>query len=148
MNERPGVDIIRRTVSGVVIPFIQLFGFYVIVHGDSGPGGGFQGGVILGASVILYCLAFGLREARAHMARRTSDILDSAGVLIYAGVGLAALALGGAFLQYNVLPLGDPHFASHIGIFIIEVGVGITVSGVMITIFFATADRGSGEGGE
>jgi multicomponent Na+:H+ antiporter subunit B len=134
-------NIIRRIIARVMIPFIQLFGLYVIMHGDSGPGGGFQGGVILGASIILYGIVFGLEEARKRIAMRTGDLLISAGVLLYAGVGVLCMILGGNYLQYNVLPFGEPQFASHIGILLIEIGVGITVAAVMITIFFETAER-------
>jgi multicomponent Na+:H+ antiporter subunit B len=137
-------NIIIRTIARFMVPFIQLFGLYVIVHGDSGPGGGFQGGVILGASIILYAMVFGIEDARRRISRKTSDILNSTGVLLYAGVGVAAMLVGGRYLEYDVLPLGDPHLASHYGIFAIEVGVGITVAAVMITIFFETADRREG----
>lgn len=134
--------IIKRTIARLMMPFIQLYGLYVIVHGDSGPGGGFQGGVILGVSVILYSIAFGSHAGRKLMNTALNDLLNSVGVLIYAGVGMFALFMGGKYLQYNVLPIGhDPHRASHYGIFLIEVGVGITVAAVMITIFFEIGDR-------
>ena len=154
MNSSEGV-VVKRTVARVVIPFIQLFALYVIVHGDSGPGGGFQGGVILGSSVILYAIIFGARAGRLWVAQSLTDVFSSIGVLLYAGVGLVALIVGGNFLEYNVLPIGhDAHVASHYGIFLIELGVGITVAAVMVTIFFETAgrdeddhkDRGSADG--
>lgn len=135
-------NVIRRTIARLFIPFIQLYGLYVIVHGDSGPGGGFQGGVILGASIILYALAFGLVEARKRITKKARDILSSTGVLLYAGVGLLCVFAGGKYLEYDVLPIDGPHFASHMGIFAIEAGVGITVAAVMVTIFIETADRG------
>lgn len=145
-----GKNTIRKTIAGILVPFIQLYALYVIVHGDSGPGGGFQGGVILGASIILYGLAFGLEDARKRIAHKTGDILNSTGVFIYSAVGLLCMLAGGMYLEYDVLPIGEPHFASHIGIFAIEVGVGITVAAVMITVFFETADRRDrgGDGGD
>ncbi len=134
--------VVKRTVARVIIPFIQLFALYVIVHGDSGPGGGFQGGVILGSSVILYGIIFGATAGRKWVAQSLTDVFSSIGVILYAGVGIVALIVGGNFLEYNVLPIGqDAHVASHYGIFFIEVGVGITVAAVMITIFFETAKR-------
>lgn len=154
MNSSEGI-VVKKTVARVVIPFIQLFALYVIVHGDSGPGGGFQGGVILGSSVILYVIIFGAKAGRLWVAQSLTDVFSSIGVLLYAGVGLVALIVGGKYLEYNVLPIGhDAHVASHYGIFFIEVGVGITVAAVMVTIFFETAqrdedthrDRGSGDG--
>ncbi len=132
-------QIIIRTVSKLFCPFIQLFAFYVIAHGDLGPGGGFQGGVILGASIILYAIAFGIDEGRKRIRRKISDIFMSTGVLIYAGIGLLCMFAGGAYLEYNELPLGSHHLASHLGIYGIEIGVGMTVAFVMVTIFFETA---------
>ena len=132
-------QIIIRSVSKLFIPFIQLYAFYVIAHGDISPGGGFQGGVILGASIILYAIAFGLDKGRKRIRQKVSDIYISIGVLIYAGIGLLCLFAGGAYLEYAVLPLGSHHHASHLGIYGIEIGVGITVAFVMVTIFFETA---------
>lgn len=137
--------IIIRTVSRALIPFIQLFGLYVVAHGDLSPGGGFQGGVIFGSSIILYVIAFGMDEGRKRISRKMIDNLSSAGVLIYAGIGILCLFAGGAFLEYNAMaswsdhPEHAMHLASHLGIYGIEIGVAITVAAVMITIFFETA---------
>lgn len=136
-----GENIIIRVIARLLIPFIQLYGLYVIAHGELGPGGGFQGGVILSASIILYVIAFGMEEGRKRISRKISDLLSSTGVLIYAGIGLLCILAGGAFLEYDMLPLGTPKLASHLGIYGIEIGVGITVAAVMITIFFETARR-------
>ncbi|MBC2721955.1 DUF4040 domain-containing protein [Desulfosporosinus sp.] len=130
-------DIIKKTVTKFLMPFIQLFGLYVIVHGELGPGGGFQGGVVLGVSIIVYSLVFGFKEAQQRMSVKAKDLLVSSGVLLYGGIGVLALFLGGNYLQYNVL-LPDPKFASIIGILGIEIGVGITVAAVMITLFYET----------
>lgn len=132
-------DIIIRSLARILIPMIQLFALYVIAHGEEGPGGGFQGGVILGASFILHVLVFGAAEGRKRISERASDLLSSTGVLLYAMVGVASLIFGGMYLQYNVLPFGSPELASGMGIFAIELGVGITVAGVMVTIFFEMA---------
>ena len=128
-----------RTVIKFLIPFIQLYSLYVLAHGELGPGGGFQGGVIMGASFILYVIAFGIPAGRKRVSEKTGDILISVGVLIYALVGVACLLAGGNFLEYNKLPLGDGHMPSALGMYGIEIGVFLTVSAVMITIFFETA---------
>ena len=133
-------NVIRRTVAKILIPFIQLFGCYVIAHGEVGPGGGFQGGVILGASVIVYILVFGLEEGRKWIKQKTSDLLVVGGALLYGGIGILCLVLGGNYLQYNVL-LPDPKLASHLGIIGIEVGIGISVAAVMITLICETVRR-------
>ncbi|HEX9757039.1 MAG TPA: Na(+)/H(+) antiporter subunit B [Nitrospiria bacterium] len=136
-------NVIIRFIAAKFIPFIQLFGLYVIMHGEAGPGGGFQGGVILGASMILYGLVFGFEAVRKTYSQKAGDILSSVGVLLYAGIGLLTLLIGGHFLEYRVLPLGTPQFSSHIGILGIEIGVGITVASVMTILFFEMARRKS-----
>jgi multicomponent Na+:H+ antiporter subunit B len=133
-------QIILRVVTKLLIPFILLFGFYVIMHGEISPGGGFQGGVILAAAFILYALVFGVRQSRRVLWRRVSDALASIGVLIYAGVGVATILLGGLFLDYNLLNAADPPAGQALGITLVELGVGITVAAVMITIFNELTD--------
>ncbi|WKZ32886.1 MAG: Na(+)/H(+) antiporter subunit B [Thermodesulfobacteriota bacterium] len=133
--------VVSKTVAKLLIPFIQLYALYVLAHGENGPGGGFQAGVIFGAALILYVICFGIDEGRRRFSEKTGDILKSLGVLIFAGIGIACLWAGGAYLEYAALPLGAPKLASHLGIFGIEIGVGIAVAGVMITIFFETARK-------
>jgi len=143
---KTGNIIVKSSVARFMIPFTQLFALYVVVHGDSGPGGGFQGGVIMGASVILFSMVYGLQAGRLWVKQKVSDVLNSIGVLIYAGVGLTALLAGGKYLEYGKLPgFHDLYHASHYGIFFIETGVGITVATVMMTIFFEVADRSGDE---
>ena len=133
---------IPRLVTKLATPLILLFALYVQFHGDYGPGGGFQAGVIFGAGFILYTLIYGLDNARRIMPPWFLRIGASLGVLIYAGVGIAGLLLGGNFLDYGVLDPGDPAHGQHLGILLVELGVGITVSAVMIIIFYAFAGRG------
>lgn len=134
-------NLILRVISKILIPVIILFALYVQFHGDYGPGGGFQAGVIFSAGFILYALVFGLDAAERVMPVSVLRILASLGVLVYAGTGVATLVLGGEFLNYNVLA-SNPVTGQHIGILVIELGVGITVSSVMLIIFFAFAGRG------
>ncbi|MFC1521711.1 Na(+)/H(+) antiporter subunit B [Elusimicrobiota bacterium] len=141
MKEEMERDVVISTIARILTPFIQLFALYVIAHGEGGPGGGFQGGVIIGSGFILYVLAFGINEGRKKASRKVVDILISCGVLIYAGIGLLCVLSGGKFLEYDMLPLGTPEHASHLGIFGIEIGVGVTVAAVMITIFFEVAKK-------
>lgn len=136
-------DIIIRVISNLLIPFIQLYALYVLAHGDLGPGGGFQGGVIFASAIILYVLVYGIEEGRKRASRKITDVLNSIGVMIYGGIGVACLLFGGYYLQYGKLPLGDIKHASHLGIYGIEIGVEITVAAVMITIFFEMARRGN-----
>ena len=131
--------IVIRTISSLLIPFIQLFALYVIAHGELGPGGGFQGGAILASSIFLYVIAFGMDKGRKRISEKMGDLLSSTGVLIYAGIGVLCLLAGGAYLEYAKLPFVTAKLASHLGIYGIEIGVGITVAAVMITIFFEIA---------
>jgi multicomponent Na+:H+ antiporter subunit B len=133
--------LVPRVLSKLLIPVIMLFALYVQFHGDYGPGGGFQAGVIFGAGIILYALLFGLDQARAVFPPRVLEFLVAAGVLLYGGVGLTAILLGGNFLEYGVLA-HEPHHGQHLGILLVELGVGTTVAAVMATIFFSFAARG------
>ena len=133
--------VILRALSKLLIPLIMLFALYVQFHGDYGPGGGFQAGVIFGAAIILYALIFGLDEARRAFPPRVLEFFVALGVLLYGSVGIDAILLGGNFLDYDVLA-HDPHHGQHLGILVVELGVGITVAAVMATIFFLFAGRG------
>ena len=162
---------IIRVVSKLIIPYILLFGFYVQFHGDFGPGGGFQAGVILASALILYGLVFGLPAVKAVAPPKLIEKLIALGLLIYAGTGVVTMLAGKAqetthnavanidheevhhdqgramanFLDYNAL---DHHFlpgvlphGQHLGLFLIEFGVGVTVTSVMTMIFYCFAGR-------
>ncbi len=137
-------DLVLRVIAKLLIPFILLFALYVQFHGDFGPGGGFQAGVIAAAAVIFYALIYGLDTARRVVPDWLVETMLAAGVLLYAGVGFAGLALGGNFLDYFVLS-ADPVAGQHRGIFWVEAGVAVTVSGVMLKIFYMFAARGREE---
>ena len=132
--------LVLRVVAKLLIPFMLLFALYVQFHGDFGPGGGFQAGVIIAAALIFYAIIFGLPTARKAVPDGVIEKMMAAGVLIYAGVGVAGLLLGGNFLDYFVLD-PDPVHGQERGIFWVEVGVAVTVSGVMLKIFYMFAGR-------
>jgi len=132
--------LVLRVVAKLLIPFMLVFALYVQFHGDFGPGGGFQAGVIAAAAIILYGIIFGLPTARKVIPDWVVETMLAAGVLLYAGVGVAGILLGGNYLDYFVLA-ADPVDGQHRGIFWVELGVGITVSGVMLKIFYMFAGR-------
>lgn len=134
-------ELVVRVVAKVFLPFILLFALYVQFHGDFGPGGGFQAGVIAAAAIVFYALTFGIANARRVVPDWLVESMMAAGVLLYAGVGIIGLLLGGNYLDYFVLG-GDPVSGQHRGIFWVEAGVAVTVSGVMLKIFYMFADRG------
>ncbi|MGW0733921.1 DUF4040 domain-containing protein [Streptomyces sp. NPDC002851] len=133
---------IIRIVSGALMPLILLFALYVLFHGDYGPGGGFQAGVIFASGSVLYGLVFGLNRAQQVVPRAALWFLISLGLLVYLGLGVTTMLLGGSFLDYSVLDPSHPETGQHIGILLVETAIGVTVAAVMTTIFFVFADRG------
>lgn len=140
-----GDDLIVRTSVRLLVPFVQLFGMYVIVHGHYSPGGGFQGGVLLGASFILLALAFDLKESLRKFPERINNLLGNAGALIFTGTGLLCALVGGLFLDYSALarlfPM-DPIEWRSFGIFIVEVGVGLAVMSIMVSLYWDLSSNG------
>jgi len=132
--------LVLKVMAKLLIPFILLFGFYVQMHGDYGPGGGFQAGVIIAAAFILYAIVFDVKTARRAAPMAVLISIACVGVLLYAGVGVANLIYGGRFLEYGVLA-HEAAQGNHIGILIVEIGVGMTVAAVMMIIFFNFARR-------
>jgi multicomponent Na+:H+ antiporter subunit B len=133
-------DIILRVIAKLLMPFMLVFALYVQFHGDFGPGGGFQAGVIAAAAIVFYAIIFGLAEGQRLVPEWVVEKALAAGVLLYAGTGLAGILLGGNYLDYFVLD-ADPVHGQHRGIFWVELGVGLTVSGVMLKLFYMFAGR-------
>jgi multicomponent Na+:H+ antiporter subunit B len=136
------LDLILRIGTKLILPFILLFAIYVQFHGEYGPGGGFQAGVIVAAVVILIAITFGLSAAKRVAPRGLVEIMVPLGVLIYAGTGIAGLLLGGNYLDYGVLA-ANPVSGHLLGIFAVEVGVAVTVSSTMVALFYAFVERGA-----
>ncbi|MEM9668268.1 MAG: Na(+)/H(+) antiporter subunit B [Pseudomonadota bacterium] len=140
MNDR---HIILRVISKFLIPIIVVYALYVQFHGDYGPGGGFQAGVIMAVAIILYSLIFGVPAALEAIPAGFARGLASIGLLLYAGVGIWAMMNGGDYLDYDFLVEEEEggHAGQHLGIILIELGVLFTVAGAMVTIFYAFAGR-------
>jgi len=138
-------DVIIEKAAGLVVPFLQLFALYVIFHGHHSPGGGFQGGVIFGATLILLALSTDLRSTLRQMPEKSSAIMASTGLFIYSGTGVLCLLLGANFLDYGILSrllAVDPVMARSHGILMVEIGVGVAVSAVMIWIYYNLVSAG------
>ena len=135
------LDVIFRVAAKIIIPFMLVFALYVQFHGDFGPGGGFQAGVVAAAVVIFYSIIFGLEAARQIFPQRIVEMMVPAGVAIFAGVGVLNLLLGDNYLDYSSL-MHDPAHGQHIGILLVEIGVFVTVSGTMVAIFYTFVGRG------
>jgi multicomponent Na+:H+ antiporter subunit B len=140
-----GDNQIIRSTARLMVPFIQLFGMYVIVHGHYSPGGGFQGGVLLGASFILLALAFDLKTSLRSFSESMNALLGNVGALIFVGTALICALLGGLFLDYSalvaILPI-DPIEWRSLGIFIVEVGVGLAVMSIMLSLYWDLSSGG------
>jgi multicomponent Na+:H+ antiporter subunit B len=132
---------VLRVIAKLLIPYLLLFALYVQFHGDYGPGGGFQAGVIFAAAFILYALIFGLAAARRVAPPALLEGLLALGLLIYGGTGVVTMLRGGNFLDYGALNHHDPVHGQHLGILLIEAGVGLTVAAVLVAAFFAFAGR-------
>jgi len=150
-------NIVVETVARVMIPFIQLFALYVIIHGTGGPGGGFQGGVVFASVFILYVITFNLAGGRERFPESANIVLSSLGLYVYGGIGLLAIifSLGTAqYLNYGFIPFTS-HFEENraLGMDFVEMGIGITVMAIIASIFFDLAQKkgrfkkGDGEGG-
>lgn len=132
--------VIVRVCSKILTPFIMTFALYVQFHGDYSPGGGFQAGVIFAAGFILYALVYGLAKTLQVLPPVVPYMCGALGLVIFAGTGFVTLALGGNYLDYDVLA-HDPSHGQHYGILAIEFGVLVTVFGVMVGLFYAFAGR-------
>ena len=135
------LDLILRIGTKLILPFILLFALYVQFHGDYGPGGGFQAGVITAAMLVLLTITFGLQAAQRIASPLLVQRLIPLGVLIYVGTGIAGMLLGKNFLDYSPLARDSAH-GHELGIFLVEAGVLITVSSTMTAIFYAFVERG------
>jgi multicomponent Na+:H+ antiporter subunit B len=142
----PWRDILLQTAVRVLIPFIQLFGLYVIVHGHYSPGGGFQGGVLLGAAIILLALVFGLHTSMHYISENTNKTLSILGPFGFCFIGALCVLFGGGFLDYSalnkIIPLGLQEWRSF-GIFLVELGVGIGVMSIMLRIYRMLSSAGT-----
>jgi len=144
-------DLIQVVTCRLVVPVLQLFALYVIAHGHHSPGGGFQGGVMLGASFILMALTGGLPAALERLPENRALFLAGIGVLIFAGTGLLCMFYGQNFLDYDVLhnlmPGTGPVMARSHSMLIVEIGVALTVCTIMFSIYAVLSSRGEMRGG-
>ncbi len=131
-------DLIVKTITIIITPFIQLYGIFVILHGHLSPGGGFAGGAIIGASVILFTLAFGIEESKKLIPHSVTAKIESGGILWFISLGLIGVLMGGSFLGNKVagFPLGQLGSILSGGLITLAtIGIGLKVASTMITLF-------------
>lgn len=133
--------LILRVITKLLVGTIMLFALYVQFHGDYSPGGGFQAGVIMAVAFILYGIVFSLDQVQRVLPPWVVHKLVALGVLLYAGTGIVSLFMGYNFLDYTALSPHHPEHGQHYGILLVELGVGITVTGVMVAVYYAFAAR-------
>ena len=126
--------IIVPKISRILIPFIVLYGLYIQFHGDYSPGGGFQAGVIVASGLVLYGMVYGIGEIQKVISYDFVTKLSGLGVMLYLLTGIAPMLLGGEFLNYSYLA-SNQISGQHLGIFLIELGVGITVFSIILSIY-------------
>jgi multicomponent Na+:H+ antiporter subunit B len=143
--QREGRDTILQGAAQLIIPVMQIFALYVVAHGHYSPGGGFQGGVIFGASFILLALCFNLRFTLRRFREQAVLFCVAGGVLLYAAIGTICQVMGFNFLGYaglaGILGVSDVMARSY-GILAVEIGVGITVMSVMVSLYYDLASSG------
>ena len=130
-------SIIVQTVCSLIIPFVQLFALYVIFHGHYGPGGGFQGGVLLAVSIILQRLYLGEKASFKRFPKALAPVLSATGMIIFGLAGILPMFTGGSFLDYGYLIIPGVSGAElrSLGILIVEIGIGLAVFGTLVLIF-------------
>ena len=134
------LDTILRVATKFILPLMFLFALYVQFHGDYGPGGGFQAGVIAAAGIIVYALVYGLPAAMRVVSPSLVETMVPLGALIYVAVGIVGMLTGGNFLYYSALAHDQVH-GQEWGVFLVEVGVFVTVVSTILAIFYAFAGR-------
>ena len=152
----PFGSVVLDAAARILVPLVLLFAVYVLIHGHVSPGGGFQGGVLFGSGLIMMRLVWGPARASREEdpgvpafgpSLRASLMLACAGILGYVGIGVAAMAFGGEFLNYGTLPLGsDPAHVRELATLGVEAAVFLTVAGT-VGVLFDTISIGIREDG-
>ena len=132
-------SLIVQTLTRAMIPVIQLFALYVLFFGQYGPGGGFVGGVMFGASLILSFLVFGADDTAQHVLARVAFQTDGLGLIIFAGIGGLCMIFSGQFLNYAAIPLPGLDIAAtrSLGIVGTQTGVAVDVAVTSISIVYS-----------
>jgi multicomponent Na+:H+ antiporter subunit B len=138
-QETPGLYVestVIMTTVRVVAPFVLTFGLFISFHGADTPGGGFQGGVIAGAVVMMLAFAYGIDATRDWADARLIALLGALGVLTFVAIGLGAIVLDGVFLDYSKYPIEK---ATKYGMELVELGIGAIVASIAVGLFFLLA---------
>lgn len=131
-------DPVLRTASRIIIPFAIVYGSYVVVYGHLSPGGGFPGGALLAAAVILYTLTWGKGRLSSHQSLRASERMESGALLVYVVIGFFGIYRGTTFLT-NLgagIPPGEMGTIISAGFIpVIGILIGVKVANTVIRLF-------------
>lgn len=131
----PKNDVILQTAARILVPPIIIFGIYVILGGHLGPGGGFSGGAIIGAGLILYLNAFGFKKTERFFSEKTYKRLSVCALGCYCLAKSYSFYTGANHIE-SVIPLGTPGAILSSGlILVLNICVGIVVAGTMYTFY-------------
>ena len=131
---------VLRETAHILIPLILFYALYILFHGEVAPGGGFQAGTVFSTGLILYSLIYGMEKMHRVISPAVAEYLSCFGLLLYAGVGVASMFLGGHFLDYSVL-LPSAQAGQQLGIVLIETGVAVTIVGTVMMIYAAMNEQ-------
>ena len=137
-------DVIVKSITRIIVPFAELYGIFIILHGHVSPGGGFSGGALIGTSLILYTLVFGIKKGEEKFSHRASEFAESGGIFLYIFIGLIGLVFGGQFLTNLAagFPAGSPGQLLSAGMIpILMIGIGIKVASTIITLFHVLVEE-------
>ncbi|MGL9717868.1 MAG: Na(+)/H(+) antiporter subunit B [Wolbachia sp.] len=131
-------DPVLNAVTFLMVPFIILFALYIQFHGDYTPGGGFQAGIIIASGIILYSMLFGISVTLKAIPYSVIKLTNMLGILIYGGTGIVTVLFGKSFLSYDILLINNVA-GQKFGIFLVELGVALTVFSSMLIIYVSFA---------
>ncbi|MEF8819893.1 MAG: MnhB domain-containing protein [Haloferacaceae archaeon] len=133
MSQDRGADspVVTTTVR-LVAPFVMTFALFTLFHGTVSAGGGFQGGVVAAATVVMLAFGLGIRDTVAWLSDGRILALAVAAPLVFGAVALAGVVVGDAFLGFARLPIPKPSvYATEL----IELGIGASVAAVVVVLF-------------
>ena len=131
-------DLFVKVITKMILPFIQIYGIYVIIHGHLSPGGGFSGGAIYAASIVLYTLSYGLKKGQKRMPHRISSKIETGGILFFIGIGLLGILSGFQFLTNKAagFPMGELGKVLSAGLIpLVTIAIGLKVMSTIVTLF-------------
>ncbi len=137
--ERESSDLILKNVTAIVIPWIMLFGVYIVLNGHISPGGGFSGGAVMGAGLILYSVSYGVNATSRFFTAKTFRAITSTALLCYAASKAYSFYTGANGLPTGI-PLGTPGaiFSSGL-ILVLDICVGMVVACTMYGFYILFA---------